>query len=47
MSKQLGVPYADRMLQKDFVMTEEMKEWGGAKDWKRVGEPKILFPKVD
>lgn len=46
-SAQLGVPYADRMLAKEFVITEEMKQWGGCKDWKRVGEPKILFPKVD
>lgn len=46
-SAQLGVPYADRMLEKGFVITEKMKRWGGCKDWKRVGEPKILFPKVD
>lgn len=46
-SMQLGIPYADRMLAKDFVVTEEMKQWGGCQGWKRVGEPKILFPKVD
>lgn len=46
-SAQLGVPYADRMPEKSFVVTEEMKRWGGCTDWKRVGEPKILFPKVD
>lgn len=47
MSVQLGVPYAERMLGRGFVITEEMKQWGGCKDWKRAGEPKILFPKVD
>ncbi len=46
-SVQLGVPYADKMLEKGFVMTDAMKQWGGCKDWKKVGEPEILFPKVD
>ena len=46
-SVQLGVPYADEMLERGFFITEEMKQWGGCKDWKRVGEPKILFPKVE
>jgi methionyl-tRNA synthetase len=40
---QLAIPYADAMLDKDFIITEEMREWGGAKDWIRVGEPSILF----
>jgi len=47
MSKQLGVPYADMMLARGFVVTDAMKQWGGCTDWKRVGEPEILFPKVD
>lgn len=47
MSMQLGVPYADKMSEKGFVMTDAMKQWGGCKDWKRVGEPEILFPKID
>jgi len=42
-SKQLNVPYAGEMLEKSFHITEEMKEWGGIKNWKRVGEPEILF----
>ncbi len=42
-SLQLGVPYADRMLDTDFVITEEMRQFGGQKDWKKVGEPSILF----
>jgi methionyl-tRNA synthetase len=42
-SRQLGVPYAEKMLDKDFVITKDMKQWGGQKDWKRVGEPKILY----
>lgn len=44
MSKQLGVPYADTMLEKNFVITKEMNQWGGMKAWKTVGEPSILFP---
>ncbi|MEI8230597.1 MAG: methionine--tRNA ligase [Candidatus Peregrinibacteria bacterium] len=42
-SRQLGVPYAEKMLEKDFVITAKMKEWGGQKDWRKVGEPRILF----
>ena len=42
-SKQLNVPYAEEMLQKDFVITKEMKTWGGIKGWETVGEPSILF----
>lgn len=47
MALQLGVPYAASMGDKDFVATEEMKTWNGIKDWKRTGEPSILFPKVE
>ncbi|OGJ56098.1 hypothetical protein A2706_02115 [Candidatus Peribacteria bacterium RIFCSPHIGHO2_01_FULL_51_35] len=46
-SLQLNVPYAKEMLEKDFVITEELKTWGGCKGWKTVGEPKILFPLVE
>jgi methionyl-tRNA synthetase len=42
-SKQLNVPYADKMLAKDFVLTPELKRWGGVGGWKAVGEPEILF----
>ena len=42
-SKQLNVPYVEKMFEKDFVITEKMKEWGGVEDWKNVGEPEILF----
>jgi hypothetical protein len=35
------------MLNKDFVITKEMKQWGGIKDWKAVGEPEILFPPLE
>ena len=42
-SRQLGVSYAEKMLEKDFKITKEMKKWGGQKDWKKVGEPRILF----
>ncbi len=47
MSVQLGVPFADKVLEKDFVITKDMKQWGGAKDWKTVGEPSILFSPLD
>ncbi|MDD5751908.1 MAG: methionine--tRNA ligase [Candidatus Peribacteraceae bacterium] len=42
-SRQLGVPYAEKMLEKSFQITEDMKKWGSQKDWKKVGEPRILF----
>lgn len=47
MSTQLGVPYAGQMLEKDFTLTKAMKTWGGIPEWKAVGEPSILFPKVE
>ncbi|MEQ1849825.1 MAG: methionine--tRNA ligase [Candidatus Peribacteraceae bacterium] len=46
-SRQLGVPYAEKMLDKNFVITKEMKTWGGVKEWKRVGEPRILFAPLE
>ncbi len=46
-AEQLNVPYADKMLEKDFVLTKEMKTWAGVKDWKAVGEPSILFPPLE
>lgn len=46
-SKQLNVPYAEQMLKKDFVITDEMKAWGGLKNWKEVGEPEILFAPLE
>ncbi len=47
MSKQLNVPYAEKMFEKDFVITNEMKKWGGVKEWKTVGVPEILFAPLD
>lgn len=46
-SRQLNVPYAETMLEKNFVITDDMKKWGGAKGWKQVGEPSILFAPVE
>ena len=46
-ARQLGVTYADRMLEKDFVITKEMKQWGGDRDWNGVGKPQILFPPIE
>lgn len=42
-SAQLNVPYADKMPEKDFIITDAMKTWGGIGDWHEVGEPEILF----
>ncbi len=42
-SKQLNVPYAEQMLEKDFVISDQLKQWGGCPDWTKVGEPEILF----
>jgi methionyl-tRNA synthetase len=47
MAKQLNLPYADKMLEKDFVITEQMKAWGGEKGWAKVGEPSILFAPLE
>ncbi len=47
MSKQLGVPYAEAMKEKDFVITDDLKAWGGIKDWNVVGEPEILFKPLE
>ena len=43
MSAQLGVPYAEKMLQKDFVISEDMRTFGGVPSWKTIGTPAILF----
>lgn len=42
-SSQLGVSYAKTMLETSCIMTEEMQQFGGQKDWKSIGEPSILF----
>lgn len=47
MSRQLGVPYAEAMCEKNFVFTDAMKTWGGISDWTKVGEPSILFPPLE
>jgi methionyl-tRNA synthetase len=46
-STQLNVPYAEQMLTKDFVLTTQMRQWGGIKDWHTVGTPEILFAPLD
>ena len=46
-SAQLGVPYADKMLERDFVITDALRQWGGAEGWTTIGEPTILFPPVE
>jgi methionyl-tRNA synthetase len=43
MAKQLNLPFAENMLEKNFVIMKEMKEWGGQNNWTKVGEPQILF----
>ncbi len=47
MAVQLNLPYAAAMLEKDFVITDTMKKWGGEGAWKAVGEPAILFPRLE
>ncbi len=47
MATQLNLPYAEKMLGGDFVITEKMKQWGSEKGWKKVGEPAILFAPVE
>ena len=46
-TQQLNVSYVGAMLDRDFVITAAMKEWGGEKDWSAVGEPSILFAPVE
>ena len=46
-SKQMNVPYAHKMLLKDFAITKQMKTWGGIKEWTKVGEPSILFAPIE
>lgn len=46
-SRQLGVPYAEKMSDRSFVLSEELQQWGGCKDWKAVGEQAILFAPVE
>jgi methionyl-tRNA synthetase len=47
MCAQLNVPYAEKVLDKSFVLTQELKAWNGAKDWKKTGEPSILFAPLE
>jgi methionyl-tRNA synthetase len=47
MSQQLGVPYAEKVLEKNFVITESLKKWGGVSEWKSIGTPAILFPPIE
>lgn len=46
-SRQLGVPYADHMLEKEFTISNDMKKWAAIDDWKRIGEPEILFKPLE
>jgi methionyl-tRNA synthetase len=46
-AQQLNTPEAAHMLEKTFVITSELKKWGGANDWKVVGEPSILFAPIE
>ncbi|NOS67085.1 MAG: methionine--tRNA ligase, partial [Candidatus Peribacteraceae bacterium] len=46
-SRQLNVSYAEKMLDKEFIITKEMKEWGSQKEWKQVGDPAILFAPIE
>ncbi len=46
-ARQLGVPYADDMLQNSFVITDAHRAWGGIRNWTTVGQPSILFVPVE
>jgi len=46
-AQQLGVPYADQMIAKDFVLTDELQEWGKLAGWDAVAQPSILFPPIE
>lgn len=46
-STQLGVPYAVTMLEKDFVLTDEITKWGAIANWNSIGTPEILFAPLD
>ncbi len=46
-ARQLNVPYADRMLEREFVIDDRLKAWGSQVEWKRVEEPEILFAPVE
>ena len=45
-SLQLGVPYAETMLQKDFIIGDK-RVWGSQKDWRKIGKPEILFNPIE
>lgn len=47
MALQLGLPYAGAMLERTFVLSDEMASWNGVQQWSRVGEPAILFPPLE
>lgn len=46
-SEQLGVYYAADMTSADFVIDTAKKHWGGILNWKKVGEPSILFSPLE
>ncbi|TSC57161.1 MAG: hypothetical protein Greene041662_1042, partial [Candidatus Peregrinibacteria bacterium Greene0416_62] len=31
----------------NFVITEELREFGGVKEWKKIGMPEILFAPLE
>ena len=47
MSVQLGMSYAEEMAEKSFVISDELKKWGGSGDWKEIGESEILFAPLE
>ncbi len=46
-SMQLNVPYAEKVTDKRFVITQELSQWGSQKTWKEVGSPAILFAPLE
>ncbi len=45
-SRQLGVPYAEFMLEKSFTFGAYVA-WGALPEWTTIGTPAILFPKLE
>ncbi len=45
-ARQLNVPYGEKMTDRAFVATDELKAWG-VSGWASVGQPSILFAPVE
>jgi methionyl-tRNA synthetase len=46
MSVQLGVPYAEQMLLKNFVLSDQLQAWCEC-NWENIGQPELLFAPLE